>query len=731
MSMQLLSRTLWWELPTATQRDSDLGDITLARGVTIRGVVRQRAGGPVANARVTALDALQGLTLRQSAWDSFTLYFSSARTNDKGLFELPGVATSGAMLAVEADGFHGAGLPFVTHGDPIAIELQPGGFVAGQVKDANGKPCAAWLRIEYEVGESDWTPQETLPQTSNDGRFRINLQSPHRYRVKAIPLTGGGVEAMSPVLDQPAQDVVVQPIRQPEPKDAMMLRIIDAATGNAVENVAAAALWLDSNTMGDDQWLQYEFESRAVRGRQPGEVRLPGPTENEPASGIVIVKATGYAPMTLRDVHWAQDKPPKLEAKLVRESVIAGVVIDEATGKPEPQAFILIGEPHEQEVLSVVELGEDSERGKRISDDNGNFRIGGLAAGAHKIRVRKWGRPTSAPIEVVVGDSEVRGDVKLTLPAGSSLTGKVKNTASLSTCRLWLRKTNDRRRFSVSFEDRLLTRRACLEADGAFAMQGLETGKYDIGLLVPHRSGRGGWLELTIESLRIGAGTTERVLDAAKVLPGQIRGKVNLAGTPIPRERLVVAAYSATKDNSYNPWDGAAVCEPVAADGTFTIPVGPGELRIELLDIATRVPLVRKSGLKLNSGGSLATTLDQELVRVTVSLRPSQKDGRVVASRLEVAVKHEGGQRGDRSVNGDEFDETVAGVSLAGGQTEIELFLPPLPTRLRVHNASYQVLAERDYTIPGPLAELEFTPAKGKVESVQIDVPPPPTTLAK
>ncbi|MFY9342442.1 MAG: carboxypeptidase-like regulatory domain-containing protein [Planctomycetota bacterium] len=717
LSVELDPRFLAWQA-NSSDRIFDFGAITLPRGVTLRGTVRAAGGVPIRGARVIASDALQELS--QAIGAGSTRYTAFAVSDDKGLVELPGVASSGARIEIRADGYHVRVLPLVTPGDPLIAELHPGGFVDGQVTDASGRPCDAFLRVVYEAHEPE--REDTLWATG--GKFRISLRHAHRYRIHAY-YGAGNLGSLSPVLDGPAQGVVVRSVRAGRAGDAapgLVVRITEAASGKAVEDIRAAAIWEESAGAEDARELEWAFAKSAVEARTPGEIRLAGPKEGEPDKGTVVIRAKGFVPMTLRDVQWSSERPPVLEARLVREAAISGTVVDES-GRAIEGAAIIVDEREEDSPWYSGHAG-------LVSDPDGAFRIGGLAGGKHTLRASAPGLPVADVVEVDVPASSTREGVKLVVPRGASIAGRLVGAEPPSSSQIVLRKRSPEHESYRSHGDSNFTRRAVLGPGGAFAVEGLDRGDYEVELRVPHLQGRGGWLVLPVEPIRVRRNSLQRDFDISEAVPGKLRGKVTLAGATIPHHRLVIAAF-ANDEDSYRPWAELTVCEPVGADGVFELPVPPGDYRLQLLDLATGIPLHVSTVLPVKAGAVVDAPLKQTLAQVRLRLQPEQTGGAVVASRVEVSVKHD--LSGPRRIRIEDhgFPETRAGISLSAGETEMDLVLPVLPVKLRVRSNAGEVLGGESYSDDGPLAELELTPDASKAEQVEIRVPAPRETPAK
>lgn len=718
--------------PSASNPAIDVGDIVLCPAVTLRGRVRTADGRPFAGAHVVASDLLMRLGMTAWGQSSSPTYSSAARTRDDGAFELSGVAADGVRLAITGAGHHRRELPFVLAGDPLVVELVPSGFVEGIVKDANGQPChdaSVWL--SYVSGEREGDNEE-VGEVGADGTFRLTLELPGPYRIEAFAgdFHSFGGKPRGALLDGPAKGIELTTGANIDPQRALVVRIVDAATGKAVEAVRAAAFWREPAMLEHMQGRHFGFDE-LVAYRAPGEIRLPGPGEDEPETGMVKVEAEGYAPLVLADIEWSDANPPRLEARLVRESVLTGVVTDARTGEPVEGAVVLIGADADMQPWILHSAIAEADPGRAITAADGRFRIGGLVAGKHRLRALHLRRPRGEPIEVEVGAAETQADVKLTSPAGSAVTGKLTGAEPGAGWEVRLRAIRGARdAFRSSDLDEWTMPRSPVAADGSFGFAGLEPGIYELRLSMPHRGGRCGHVDVTVDPLRIRTNDLKRDFDVSEALPGTIRGRVTVAGAELPHQRLAIAVFPPPGEGEFRWRQQPYVVESLAADGTFALPAIPGEQRLEVLDLATGIPLAMREGVKVATGETTELDLRVELVTVRVRLRPEQEGGSVVASWLEVAVQHERRQveREGFMVGGFDQDNGI-GVALGGRADDLELLLPPVSTKFVVRSNHARVY-EGEWETP-PLGEAELTPKKATADRIEIVVRTPPKPEGK
>lgn len=156
--------------------------IRVGKPGSVKGIVRDAQGRPIARARVALLllDA-QGL-------GSPTLFFSYpndlllTQTDADGRFELPHLPVD-TQLELRADSpRHAPGRIRCRAGQDLEFELAPGGVVSGRVVLPDGKP-AAHLPVRCQgVQHSGWA----VTRTDAQGRYRLQSLAADAYNIWAV-----------------------------------------------------------------------------------------------------------------------------------------------------------------------------------------------------------------------------------------------------------------------------------------------------------------------------------------------------------------------------------------------------------------------------------------------------------------------------------------------------------------------------------------------------------------
>lgn len=697
----------------------DAGDVVLPRGVVLQGRVFDAKGEPIEGATVESEEPLSGFF---QTWEHrYVEYRTVTKTDEDGVFVLQGVVAPGAGLRVSADGYFDASVPFATTRDEPRVMLRRGGSVEGIVRDAEGRPMQAWVGVEYEVGQGRSSPE----QTGIDGRFALRLQHPHRYRVEAWDpeVSPMSPVARSAVLSEPARDVEMASAQR-RVDSGVTLHFVDAATGEVPEAVRAGVRWVETEWLGSFGRSLLQAD-RSPDPENPGEITLPGPSEDEPQTGTILIEADGYVPVT-QEVEWKASSPPVLEIELEREASVEGVVLDDSSGLPLEGAYLLVGE---DATIEPWDLPVRARRpGAQWTDARGRFRVGGLAAGKHTIRAFMPFCPGGRSITVQVRTAEARDGVELRIPRGTAIAGSIRGAARGAGWLVQLEREDkdDSSPFGFDFFGRF-TRTAGLSDDGTFRVERLQPGSYEVKLLLPQAHHRGGYVEMALEQVQVGETELEQAFDVSSALPGGLAGSVSLHGEALPIERVVVLAIPAEHSGYWPPFgqDGV-VWAHVGSDGSYDLTAADGDYRLALVDVATRIPLVQSlESVTVRSGEVLRRDLEVRLALVEVTLRAEREDAPVVAARLEVVVESD---LGPQFFGGPDWDSGV-GVSLAEGETQFELFLPERPVRFLVWSRAGELLREGDRwqgESRGPLAKEEILPEVGNNNAVEITVGDPP-----
>lgn len=726
--------------------DTDVGDIALPEGTRLFGRVRDADGKGVPECVVTLADLFDDQnTLRGP--DS---YVQCRAVSDKsGIFELPcGLAVGGAV-EFTAKGFHRAKLPAVAAGAPLEVTLQPGGRIAGRVVDDKGGLVA---------GASVWAAYErrgssTPVRSNDDGTFELWIEQPGRFRVHArMPAPKDGKSSRTPLptthstLQEgpvPNLELVLTRTATPEataPTTTLTVQAFAKGSKEPVPGIRAVAIWQEF-ALRNEAYLDYlaDHYLRSAVASDDHQAKVNGPNGGESQTGVVMVRAPGFAPTALRDVAWpeaeaiATTKPFVVE--LPREATVTGRVLDEGTGEPIAGAKVFAqrrqdprqGRFGDETVpTTAVETGAD-----------GTFRLDQLGEGDFVLRVLHGKRPRPSPVEFTLATEEQKQGLDVKLAAGARVGGRITGLDLPAGSKVFLHAIAAPRFGShTSWSSGGMAvpkERTDVAADGTFAIDGVALASYYLVLELPRPPRGGSSLFVPIEPLRVRADLT-RDFDLGGDRPGRIRGTLRypravpeglvpvVVATPIDEQTEHHVFYS-----QFQHEGPRALC---AVDGTFELPIGSGPHRLQVVDAATGVLLAAlKERLEVGANGERAQDVDVPLTEVTVTLTPPADSGPFVwVDRLEIRHQPPQPNAGNVVFGNDEYDRGN-GVPVAPGQTTVRLWLPEGKVTLLARGSSAQLSVERNQRgNEAPLGRVEFDLGADEkaARAVTIEVAAPP-----
>jgi hypothetical protein len=720
------------ELPAtaAAKQPWDLGEHALAPGQRIAGRVRDAAGAPVVGARVTAVDLLSifdGVSLRE--------FVCAARTGPSGIFDLPGALPAGSSVRVEADGFYTAIRQPVAAGTPLEFELEPSGFLVGQVRDAAGRGIgAAGIRVIYE---SD-TDGEVL-HTDAQGGFRATVRHPGRWRVSAWTDDRTAGSGHSRVGSGPAADVtIVLPVTQRATPRKLTVQATRKGSTEGVRALRAVATW-STDLAHRREWLRFWFAERVHE--QPlgvdGRATVDGPDE-EGQPGAVYVVAEGCAPLLQCDVAW-DEKNPTLAVELEPEASVRGVVRDAASGTPIAGARVLATQVGVDTYgFSPASQPEDDTMPRSGAD--GTFRIGQLGEGEWQIWAVVDGRPAAKPLPITLRGGESHEGVRVDVPLGARVAGRLVGAQLAPGCRVSLQAVavgsgHVEMPFVTEIQlgpggDSARSGKS-LAADGSFAFEGQALGHYTLLLHLPVRARSGASLCTPIDSFRLRAAGIEREFDIAGDRARTLRGKLTFPGAATAFEHLLVVAMPAVASAWTRGWTmpGAAYgygARTIAArDGSFALEVMPGDYHLKVVDLAMGIEVAASKAIEVGAA-DVQADVAVPLVQVTLELHPASGSPMATLGRIELRSQLASQRLDGTAIELDDRYDSGQGVRVPRGATSLTLALPhaDIVFFARSNVASLHVGGER--TVDTALGRLELSIPGDHQKKVVLEVAPPP-----
>ncbi|MBV8762687.1 MAG: sigma-70 family RNA polymerase sigma factor [Deltaproteobacteria bacterium] len=375
-------------------------ELRLVGGAIVRGIVKDRAGRPVAAADVTVV--VHGYL----PWRPRRMTFTDA----SGAFAISGLEPR----AVDVVAWHESGASQIVtadlaakHEQTVALTLDVTGAITGTVVDSSGQPIAdaqvsvnpAWSADPAE--RTAWSVRGVQETTSDQtGAFRFVGLPDRSYRVRAARPSATTAQL------ELADGIVTKP-------DAAPIKLVVPADGRAIGKIQLAGgkpAIAFTITLGDTNPVPFltkdgSFVVRAVAGTH--ELTVAGP-------GFIT---------TTKDVTIAEAKDTDLGTLTVNAGrSVSGRVLDE-NGTPVAHATVaagalLTGGGAELYIKTESIAAQDTE-----TDADGRFVLEGFPAAPLTIVAGKQGVGRSASIQLP--SSPDSATIDLVLAATSSLHGKV------------------------------------------------------------------------------------------------------------------------------------------------------------------------------------------------------------------------------------------------------------------------------------------------------------------
>ena len=472
------------EVPTG-ESDFDLGDLTLAAGGAIHGIVRDPDGEPVG-----------GATIQAHERDRFESPVRTATTDADGRFRLTGFSSDLADLGVQASGYPVRVEPDVRvdRDDPVLIELQPGASIDGRVLDRGGDGVGGVpvrLRIEFDFSRrSDprlWDAVDGFPArvTEEDGRFRFDGLAAGSWSAEA----NRGAEGAK--LDG------IELIPGGEREIELLLRTRDRLTVTVVTEVGEPVA------------------DARIRVETPGEPLPTGSGRTDGSGRDVIDIDPGLATVrvshaTLRD----ESRQVRLDRgdNEVRFQLRPGLELRGTVRAYDGAPLALATVEADTEYSRDVE----SHRTNTVSDRSGAFRLTGLESRRYNLTARSPGYADGGPDEPIeIGDAAVEG-IEIVLEPETSIVGVVTGLSP-----------SDLNQVEVSAWNWPRHRDAARDTDGNFSIQGIGPGTWEVTAI------KGEWERTVERTVTIERGMTEVFVELPFERGLRLSGQVVEDGAPL------------------------------------------------------------------------------------------------------------------------------------------------------------------------------------------------------
>lgn len=496
-------------------------DITLLLGAIVSGRVLDKQGAPVRGARVE---------FRSLQVDETSSFHSRNDTTDaQGAYRVTGILPGEWQVAIECAGYRSLEREFgalkdAERREAVEFTLSSGNFVSGVVRWEGGEPAdRATVSLVLAAGAptSDEQLDDKPKRVEADGRFRISGLPAGPYDVTASAPEGsrpqpagaekrsklGGPKWIAEAKSVNAGSELELVLR---PGLALRGRVVDERDQPVTRFTVRADSRRDGSMVWRSDWeLTQKFES------EDGSFALEGVREGDWA---LTVNSKGFATPKEHRVKAPQSDEDGLVVRLSRFARVRGIVVD-AAGKPVAGATLEVASDSSRASM-VFQRGEQD-----ASDEEGRFELDDVTPGASKLTAKHAQHAPSAPYELRLTPGEELADVRLVLPVGGRITGRI-HQSHVQPDVVWAVSLHASDRLSQAVE---------AQPDGSFVAERLTPGKYS---LTAYTRPKGETLSRDMRQLggsaEVRAGETSDVtLGAPSGAAIAVSGRVTLGGRPV------------------------------------------------------------------------------------------------------------------------------------------------------------------------------------------------------
>jgi protocatechuate 3,4-dioxygenase beta subunit len=405
--------------------------VVMRRGQSVRGVVKDEDGRPLAGVEVTLSSSR---TLRAGRGGvQMTLVGPGGQqrreTGADGRFEFRGLKAGDYQVAARRAGFARASLDPVKvgearAGEPVELTLRPGVTISGFVKDKAGAGTSGWsvqARPAGQGGGLAFGPGALGNEepTGPDGAFLVEgAVAGESYDLQVMGPAGLGPRKAGVVA--PAEGVELTVSGAGEIRG----RVVDAETGRAIPDFQ---LRYQPDAQGG---MRFVMRMGPGRGRGPYE-KLPFHAddgafvlEDVPAGRwSVEAFAPGYQPGSAAGVTVGEGEAAEgVEVRLSKGGVVSGRVLEARTGRPVLDAQVQAQLSGGGGPAAMVRMGDQAGENEASTDAEGRYEITGLAPGTWVLTATHpdWSEATArVELEAAPASADIR------LGRGGSIGGTV------------------------------------------------------------------------------------------------------------------------------------------------------------------------------------------------------------------------------------------------------------------------------------------------------------------
>ncbi len=405
--------------------------VVLRRGLSVRGVVKDEEGRPLAGAEVTLSSSRTMRASRGGVQLAFVGPGSQVRreTGADGRFEFRGLKAGEYELSARRPGFSRASVDPVNvtearAAEPLDLVLKPGATISGVLRDKTGTGASGWYVSARGASQGSgpaFGPGALRSEepTGPDGVFFLDgLSAGESYDLQVMGPAGLGPRKTGVVAPAEGVELTVTGTGQ------IRGRVVEAESGRAVPDFQ---LRYQPDAQGG---MRFVMRMGPGRGRGPYEKQSFHAEdggfvlEDVPAGRWTVEAfAPGYQAGSASAVSVAEGEAVEgVEVRLSKGGVVSGRVLEARSGRPILDAAVRAEISGGETRMRMVRIGGEGEDNEAATDAEGRYEIAGLAPGTWVLTASHpdWSEATAS---VEIKDAPATADIRL--GRGGSVGGAV------------------------------------------------------------------------------------------------------------------------------------------------------------------------------------------------------------------------------------------------------------------------------------------------------------------
>jgi protocatechuate 3,4-dioxygenase beta subunit len=404
--------------------------VVMRRGLTLRGLVKDEAGRPLAGAEVELSSARSMRAGRGGMQMEMIGPGNQLRreTAADGRFEFRGLKPGDYAVGARRSGFARASIDPVKvaekrAAEPIELVLKPGATISGVLHDKAGSGASGWYVSARGASQGSGPPlgpgmNRSEDPTGPDGAFLLEgLTAGETYELQVLGGSGLGPRKGGVTAPADGVDLTVTGTGQ------IRGRVVDGDSGRAIPDFQVR---YQPDAQGG---MRFMMRMGPGRGRGPYE-RQPFHAEDgsfvleDVPAGRWMVEAfaPGFQAGSAAAVTVGEgEASDAVEVRLSKGGAVSGRVLESRTGRPILDATVRIEPSGGERRMGMMRMGGEGDD-ETSTDADGRYELSGLAPGTWVLTAShpEWSESTTT---VEVKDAPASADVRL--GRGGSIGGTV------------------------------------------------------------------------------------------------------------------------------------------------------------------------------------------------------------------------------------------------------------------------------------------------------------------